>query len=279
MNAKRKWYPKMNEHVSEYFSQYSQGSNKGNFHNVIALQDSPDISWETINKITPNVPKGWFELSQLPVRDRIEFTLEFWLSKFPYHPHINSLTSFFAALDDIGIFIFQKKFDDSFETQMVYSLSNNRGFYRGFINATDENILDLQKLFPGIILPEDYLSFLQIHNGFCKATDCSGVISTLQMNKQYKEFQAILEKQGQVTTKSGKVVNPKTLIPFYESFGMPFYQCFWAEWHPEEIGNVYYSGSDNTISNPLTKNTGSLEQMAFPTFTDWLLFYLEQIEV
>ena len=60
---------------------------------------------------------------------------------------------------------------------------------------------------------------------------------------------------------------------------MPFFQCFWLEWYPEdEMGNVYYSGVANTISDLAAKAT-SAENMAFPTFTDWLMFYLETIEV
>src|SRR5262245_11903139 len=265
----------MNEHVTVYFSQYDAASNTGNFHKVIPLHDSPDIGWKRVHEIVPSMPRGWLELCQLPVSDRIEFTSDFWLSKMPYYPQTESFTNFFDALDDIGVYLYQKKFDDPIEVEMVYSLSNNRGFYRGMVNALEDDILDLQKLFPEIILPDDYLAFLQIHNGFCKATDCSGIIRINNMKKLYSDFQSMLEKQGQVTTKSGNIVDPKTLIPFYESFGMPFYQCFWGEWHPVEIGNVYYSGSENTISNPLA----SIEQMAFTTFTEWLLFYLEQVEV
>lgn len=270
----------MDEHVKNYFCQYSDDSNKGNFHKVIALHDAADVNWETITQIVSALPKGWFELCQLPIKTRIQFSLDFWLSKIPYHPKIDqALSAFFGALDDIGVFLSQKKFDDQFEAQMIYSLSDNRGFYRGAICASDDDITYLQKLFLEYILPEDYLAFLQIHNGFCKTTDCTGITSTADMKQRFSEFQVLLESQDQLTTKSGRVVNPNALIPFYESFGMPFYQCFWGEWHPEqEMGNVYYSAADNTISDPLNKYTGSSEHMAFPTFTDWLVFYLEQIE-
>jgi hypothetical protein len=59
---------------------------------------------------------------------------------------------------------------------------------------------------------------------------------------------------------------------------MPFYQCFWAEWYPEqEMGNVYYSGESKTISDVFGSFSSS-ETMAFTTFTDWLMFYLERID-
>lgn len=271
----------MNEHVQEYFSAYSKEGDQGKFHKVIALHDNPDLEWEMIARLVPDMCKGWFELCLLPVTTRLQFSLEFWLSKVPYHPDIDqAVIAFFGALDDIGVFLTQRTFDHPFEAQMVYSLSNNRGFYRGSVNAREDDVIYLQKLFPDYILPKDYLSFLQIHNGFCKATDCTGILGTREIPIKRLGFQELIQAKGLLVTKSGSIVDPETLIPFYESFGMPFYQCFWAEWHPvDEMGNVYYSGADNTISDPLKPGQQSYVQMAFPTFSDWLIFYLEQIEI
>lgn len=266
----------MDDHIKEFYSQYSDESPKGNYYKAIALHETADIDWETISQKVPILPKGWYELAQLPAKDRIQFTYDYWLSKLPYHPSIDELLSnFFGALDNIGIFLIEKKYGDPFEVEMVYSLLNNRGFYRATTPATDDDIIRLQKLFQEYILPEDYLAFLQIHDGFCKTIDCTGITSSKNMKTSYNDFQDLLESQNPVTTKSGRLVDPHTLIPFYESFGMPYYQCFWAEWYPDqEMGNVYYSVADNTISDPLKKP----DAMAFPTFIDWLLFYLEQIE-
>lgn len=270
----------MDEHIRDFFLEYSEETGKGSFHKVIALHDAADVNWDTVSRLAPILPRGWFELSELPTATRIQFCMEFWLSKLPYNPNLDqALSQFFGSLDDIGVFLTQKSFNDPFEAQMVYSLSRNRGFYRGGINASEEDLIYLQKLFPDYILPEDYLAFLQIHNGFCKATDCTGITSISCMKQKHEEFQELLKKYDQVTTRSGRPVNPSTLIPFYESFGMPFYQCFWGEWHPgQEMGNVYYSGAENTISDPIPISTGSSERMSFPTFSDWLIFYLERIE-
>lgn len=270
----------MDSHVDEYFTQYTGGSGQGKFYKVIRLHESPDVSWEVISKTAPDLPRGWYELCQLSPQDRIDFTGEFWLSKFPYIPNIHpAIAAFFRALEDVGVFLTQRKFDDPYQSQMIYRLSQNRGFYRGFPNASQDNILQLQKTFPEIVFPEDYFAFLQIHNGFCKATDCTGITGTDSMKTSYDNFQALIERQGQIATRKGQPINPKSLIPFYESFGMPFYQCFWNEWHPgDEMGNVYYSGSDNTISEVPKQNKASIEQMAFPTFSEWLAFYLEQVD-
>lgn len=249
----------MDENAKDYFCQFSGNIGRGNFYKVIPLHDTADVNWETVSQVAPSLPKGWYELCQLPVKTRIQFSLDFWLSKIPYHSAADqALSTFFGNLDDIGVFLTQKGIDEPYQTQMVYSLSNNRGFYRGEVRASDEDIIRLQKLFPEYILPEDYLAFLQIHNGFCKTTDCTGITSTYDMMERLSSFQVLLESLDVVTTLSGRAVNPNALIPFYESFGMPFYQCFWGEWHPEqEMGNVYYSATDNTISDPLENYTGS----------------------
>ncbi len=117
---------------------------------------------------------------------------------------------------------------------------------------------------------------MEIHNGFSKTTD-TGIISTRMMPLVYERFLSLIDKDNPPLTTKGKSVNPRSLIPFYESFGMPFYQCFWKDWYPEnEMGNVYYSGSAHTISDPENGDLSG-DSMAFPTFLDWLFFYLEII--
>lgn len=269
----------MDHHVKEYFRLSSDESPRGNFHKVILLHDAPDISWKAIEKIIPDLCRGWYELAQLNSKDRIEFLRDFWLAKLPYSPLVNeSINRFFASLDDIGIFVVQKKFEDAYEANLVYSIKGDNGFFRGAAPLTEKKQEELQKAFPEYLLPNDYFAFLQIHNGFCKTTDCTGLICSSKMPEIYENFQAQLQKQEPIETSQGTIVNPKTLIPFYESFGMPFFQCFWAEWYPEqEMGNVYYSGESKTISDVFSSSSSS-ENMAFSTFTDWLMFYLERID-
>jgi hypothetical protein len=275
---RRKGNEYMDHHVKEFFKQYSDDSLNGNFHKVIPLHELPDMKWEDVVRLVPNICKGWYELAHLPSKDRIEFSCEFWLSKIPYHPKVNQfLARFFGSLGEIGVFITQQKFDDPFEATLVYCLKKDNGFFRGSPPATEQKIVELQKKFPHYLLPVDYLGFLQIHDGFCKTTDCTGITRSCEVPIAYEHFQEMLLLDEPITTTKRVPVDPKTLIPFYESFGMPYYQCFWGEWYPEqEMGNVYFSGETKTISD-ITSSYG-LENMAFPTFTDWLMFYLESIE-
>lgn len=268
----------MNQRVKDFYRQSSDDFPKGNFKKVISLQDEKDLEWETIHKDVPSLPRGWFELSHLSTSDRVEFSRDFWVSKLPYHPKLQEfIFGFFKRVDDVQVFLVKQKIDDPFDVHLVYSLKNDDGFYKGHPPALEAEIIQLEVDFPGIIFPQDYLSFLQIHNGFCKTTDCTGIFSSKLIKPCYEKLQVeISASNKEITNTKGVIVNNKSLIPFYESFGMPFYQCFFTDWYPEEeMGNVYYSAVNNTISD--VHNHDPVEAMAFATFSDWLIFYLESI--
>lgn len=269
----------MDLHAVEYYRAYAEPGPHAHFHKVIALHDDPLMNWSTVQQLAPRICRGWYELAQLSVQDRIEFTRDFWLAKFSYHPNLTELIlKFFSSLDDVGIFLTQQRHDDPFIAHLVYSLSDNSGFFHGESPASESEIIHLQKEFPNTILPPDYLTFLQIHNGFAKLTD-TGITSSIRMRESYEIFQSMLvEDDEPITTKNGASVNPASLIPFYESFGMPFYQCFWADWYPDqEMGNVYFSADMKQICT-CEKKEDCAENLAFQSFIDWLMFYLEKID-
>lgn len=266
----------MDFHAHKYYSSSALSGLSGHFHQVIPLHDTPHLQWEEVKKLSPTMSRGWYELSRLSFQDRLEFTQDFWLTKLPYSPAFHEfLDSFFAGLDDIGVFLTQQKYQDPFVPHIVYSLKHNSGFFQGGVPASDEAIISLQKEFPNYILPADYLAFLQIHDGFAKFTD-TGIVPSRDMKSCYDRFQMLIqETEGVVTTSNGDRVNPSLLIPFYESFGLPFFQCFWAEWYPDqEMGNVYFSLSLKKIATSINREE-SAETLAFQTFMDWLMFYLE----
>lgn len=268
----------MDHHALEYYTPYSDIHPNGHFHRTIHLQNEPVLEWDEASELAPCLCKGWYELAKLKKRDRIDFTLAFWMSKLPYHPKFSSfLPRFFQSLDDIGVTLVQKTFESPFEAHLVYSLAGNNGFFRGFPPITQDSKNLLQKEFPESILPVDYLAFLEIHNGFAKLVD-TGVIPSSKMKDIYDHFQIMVEEKGSLMTTENVFVNPKSLIPFYQSFDLPFFQCFWDEWHPDqEMGNVYYSSLSHFIRKS-NHEEEKIETMSFETFIDWLMFYLEKIE-
>lgn len=268
----------MDSQIRDYYCQPSDTSPGGKFHQVIPLHENKGWTWEELKQKVPNLKRGWYELSQLNTQDRIEFTYEFWLSQLPFCPKmLSSIRNFFDRVEDVGIFLVQQKFDDPFEAHMVYGLKGGSGFFRGLTPASDDELLQLKRQFPDVVFPKDYLAFLQIHNGFSKNTD-TGIFPTGEMRSAYEQFQNLLTSTDSLVKAGETTVDPQELIPFYESFGLPFFQCFWTAWYPEEeMGNVYYSSANNTISY-LDPNVPSDENMSFASFSGWLLFYLEKID-
>lgn len=259
----------MNPHVTRY---YSRGER---FFSVTPLHESPEETWESVHERCSDLPKGWFELSRLSVEDRIEFVKGYWVATLPFVPHVNTfLDTFFDGLEDIGIFLTRQNEGDPVLPEMVYSLKNDGGFFHGSPPAKPEQIAALEGEFDFCQFSDDYLAFLAIHDGFCKAND-TGVVPVDAMPLVYDEFQTLLEEKAELKFSGGEGVNLQHLLPFYQSFGLCCFQCFYADWYPEhEMGNLYYSGHDHTLSDYRQK--GALdEKLAFPTFLDWLVFYLE----
>ena len=49
----------MDFHIKEFYRQTSDDFPSGNFHKVIALNEAPDIPWETLVEMVPKLNKGW----------------------------------------------------------------------------------------------------------------------------------------------------------------------------------------------------------------------------
>jgi|SRR5579862_209481 len=265
----------MNSHVRRFYRTFVDEETPVRFyHEVIALHENPQLQWEDIQQKMPSFPKGWHELAQLGLDDRLEFIQDFWLTTLPFVSHIHTfLNSFFNRLDDIGVYLTQSQFDSSFECEIVYSLRDDSSFFHGTPPSVEK--IEVLKGDFNDELPEDYLSFLKIHDSFSKHSD-TGIIRSKEMRSVYDKLQ---EKIQNEPIYSGKqLIDPKELIPFYESFGQPSFQCFYLGWTPmNSVGNVFYSMAEGRISDVHVQNSLT-ENLAFPSFLDWLIFYLEGIE-
>lgn len=269
---------RMDTHASDFFSEYSEENPGGQFHSCRSLHEKELTVWEEICALCPGLPRGWYELSQLSPEDRVEFIRAYWLDRLPFQPHTHDLLrDFFDRVDDVGVFLTQKKFDGPWEGHMVYSLRENGGFFHGLPPVNEDVFMEMQGHYSEVLFPEDFRSFVSIHDGFAKYSD-TGIIRVAHLREAFVQFQSFLELHSPLLAPSGESVNPLSLIPFYESFGLNGYQCFWSDWYPEqEMGNIYYSGIEKTMSDIRYRDDWA-ENLAFPTFVDWLVFYLEGIE-
>ena len=242
------------------------------FQEVCILSEDASKGWSELSMQAPTLPRGWFELSRLSPEERIEFTRDFWFSFLPYHPLVHPILSeFFSRLDDIALVLAKK--DEEFCPELVYSLADNSTFFRGLPPASEEDLREL-RLEIDQSLPRDYLAFLKIHNGFGKLSEI-GMLRIEDVGMARQRAKELLLNPEKSVTSQGHPVDPGSLIPFYEAYGLVSFQCFYADWYPgSEMGNVYLSGIDYTISDIRDrKNWG--DNGAFATFMEWLIHYLE----
>ena len=265
----------MNKHVLHYFQAAAQG---GRFWHVLALHQE-QLPFEQASHLAPDLPRGWYELAGLDKEARIEFVRGFWEATLPYIPHVDaSISRFFSRLDEVGIFLTQDKEDGPYRPQMALSLVEGMGFFHGGPPASQNKRAQLRAQFVKQALPADYLAFLRIHDGFGKVTD-TGIYPAQDLGKCAKNFDSCCKDRDPLPhwLHAEQEVDPNDLIPFYQSFGMDSFQCFYADWYPEqEMGNLYYSGIDHTLSD-YTNHNRLVENLAFPTFLDWLAFYLDSV--
>ncbi|MBF8263191.1 MAG: hypothetical protein HW387_856 [Parachlamydiales bacterium] len=261
----------MNTLVRDFYR--TEGKEEGLFSSALFLTVDQQ-SWEEASAKCSRLPRGWFELCHLPAEDRIEFVRDFWLNLLPYHPSFHLfLEDFFRKIEDITVVLTQSQKQGPWSVEMVYSLKDNRSFFRG-LPPCNESAIDELKSRVATPFPRDYLAFLRIHNGFGKLSE----LGLLSVDRVVDAKQRLMDQylDAERPLRAGNVsIDPCALIPFYESYGLGSYQCFFNEWYPgNEMGNVYLSGIDYTISDYADRKRWA-DHFAFPTFLDWLSFYLE----
>ena len=241
---------------------------------VIFLSQDKSCLWDEISQKIPDLPKSWFELSRVHPLERIEFVKLLWQDLLPFHLKFSPyLESFFAKLDDIGIVVAKR--GGEYFPEMVYSFSDNSTFFIGNPPATFDDVrYFISQL--GFSLPQDFLSFLILHNGFGRLGS-SGILSMDDVDSERQKVRKMLMGNNFVIDHRGGVVNPQSLIPFYVDSGLNSYQCFYVDWSPMgEIGNVYLSGLNSSISD-ISKSFDLSDELAFASFSEWFMQFLEGI--
>lgn len=263
----------MNLQVSQYYQDFNENpGNNPKFCEVISLQDSPLLGFHEAKEKAPLLSKGWYELSELKRQDRIDFTEQYWLKTLPYFPSVDEkIRSFFASLDDVGVYLTKKHPSAPFECELVYSVSDGSTFFHGGPPLMESRIFQYRHPLE-VILPEDYLNFFKIHNGFRKYTD-TGIFKLEEVQDRAIGLRFSMDQSEMEVKLHNKLVDPSTLIPFYQSFSRDSYQVFLTSWHPTcSFGNVLLDLGEGFIADYKVK-----ENLAFPSFLDWLVHYLEGV--
>lgn len=261
---------KMNSQIREFFR--VDGSQDPHFQEVRFLHEEPDLRWDEIAPL--GLPRSWFELSRITPADRVEFSREFWLGRLVYNPLATErIESFFDQLDDIGIVLSRQTNEEPWRAELIYSLADNSSFFRGLPPADEEDI-DWTKKRIGGDLPKDYWAFLEIHNGFGRLAE-TGLFPVDELEETKLRLTDAIQACEVPLRWKDSWINPASLFPFFEEYGVGSFQCFNAEWYPRnEMGNVYFSGIDYTLSDISDRKAWS-EQLAYPTFLEWLADFLE----
>jgi len=260
----------MNSQIRDFYR--VDKSHDPHFKEVRFLSEESNLRWEDIENT--GLSRGWFELSRIPMEDRVEFSREFWMSRFSYHPTATkALGEFFNQLDDIVVLVCRQTDEEPWESELVYSLGDNSCFFRGRPPAEEEQI-DWAKKQMGNNLPHDYWAFFRLHNGFGKLTEL-GVLPLEDLEDAKNRLVDTCLKMEKPLRMGEAWLDPHSLFPFYEEYGLGSFQCFNAEWYPgSEMGNVFFSSIETTVSDISDRRTWA-ENLAYSTFVEWLTAFLE----
>lgn len=244
--------------MSKYFQEH---------HSCMPIKET--TSWGEIEKTGALAPRGWLELVKLDQASRLEFVEQFWASKLMDYPlFVELLPMIFQQFEDILFFLVQSHPEEPFVPHLVYTLKGDKGFFYG-TPALEFSEIEEHRLSCGEPLPEDFLKFQEIHETFSQ--DGKGrIYSVKHLIDTRAHLEKFFKKRPPLLFYDGSEVDLKKLIPFYGSFGRYSWQCFCADWYPEEeMGNVLIT--HDTVFLPLL---GEAEGLSFSSFLEWLASYL-----
>lgn len=252
----------MNSQIREFFAHFLE---------VRFLSEEPKLSFEDVMNM--GVPRGWYELSRISAHLRVEFTREFWLNQFSFHPKATpAIEDFFASLDDVTLIAWRERNEEPWNCELVYSLADNSTFFRGLVPADEGEIVFAKKKLAHD-LPHDFWAFSRLHNGFGRVT-LPGIFPLEDLKEARNRLIDMVLRSEKLLKMGEKIIDPRSLFPFFEEYGVDSFQCFNAEWYPgSEMGNVWFSGIDFTLSDTNSRKNWE-ENLAYPTFLEWLADYL-----
>jgi len=117
-----------------------------------------------VNCLHPSVPYyyEYYQISQLPMNIRKEFLLDFWFNALPSSAHVRAMVEkFFAEVEEVEVDFSQKL------PKLIYHTTQGNSCYEGFPPLKNNELDSLVKEIE-FQLPDDFLKFFRVHNGFKK---------------------------------------------------------------------------------------------------------------
>jgi hypothetical protein len=256
--------------MRSFVRNYYQNANsiegiKDPFHEVLLLSSDLDFTFEELKAKADNFPRSWFELISLSTKEKKEFLFEYWLDTLhPSFEFLQELDIFFSSLEDIGIFLVKEFVSSPYLVELVYSLEKKNLFFVGLPPRMTPFSAEAE-LFS--FFPDDYLSFLKIHNGF-RRFDEKGIIPLEQLKEYSYRFQKCYTESLKKIPLGQRVDDPKVFFPFSRDKNGGV-SCFHLGFN-NSIGKVCY------INNHCHLKTDPMVgfERTFDSFTHWLCHYL-----
>jgi hypothetical protein len=217
-------------------------------HDIISLTNGEGGTWKELVAKAALLPRGWSELSALSLADRVEFTRLFWLSKWHFPLEKESffqekMDRFFKNLSNIEIFLVQHHAKSSYVPVMLYTLKKGHFFFAS-VPAQVQVVSRIAAQFSHFPLPEDYLSFFLIHDGFQRGEE-AGMLSLRDLSSYYNRFRERFPSLD--------------MMPFCEWEGVHHIQCFLSN----RRGNINFDELSFTD-----------RRLFFTTFSEWFFHYV-----
>lgn len=228
-----------------------------------------EMSWETISRKVPRLPRGWYELVGLTQKDRIDFFQEYWIATLGINDnHYPGICRFFSFLDSLDVYVYRYA-SGPYHVRMFYTFNHGRYGFQG-----NPPLIDTENLFFPNLGDRDYIRFFSIHNGFGKWED-EGIFSYRSLARAQYKLRELLVHLEKISPEDNCA--SLGLFPFY-GYAAPFtYQCFLVD---NEVRRGFPSPNILLSEESLAyRNLESLELLYLTTsqyssFLLWLENYL-----
>lgn len=241
-----------------------------------SLNARPHFTWEELLSFFPSsppfsVPRIWFDVSKLTQQVGKKFLQDLWLNAFPYLPKLyEAIMRFFSRIERVEVCLGKHRTGrQEYGIFLIYAMRDSQEVRWGGPPLLERSIVQWQQHFP-VDLPEEFLSFFRIHNGFSKNRE-EGILRADQLLPEHQKLTALQEKCGDTGKGSSEWRTlSNVLFPFYRFGQGNGCQCFDVKERNDEGRADLLCVTTARDGIPCEEES----ERALP-FVDWLIHYLD----